>query len=70
MPLVIYAILAEQNIAKLFAAAMVPGIIAMIGYIIAIAIYVRVVPGQAPAGDEVRAEADDAVALAASCRSR
>ena len=29
VPLVIYAILAEQNIAKLFAAAMVPGIIAM-----------------------------------------
>jgi tripartite ATP-independent transporter DctM subunit len=54
VPLVIYAILAEQNIAKLFAAAMVPGIIAMIGYIIAIAIYVRVVPGQAPESDEVR----------------
>ena len=48
VPLVIYAILTEQNIAKLFAAAMVPGIIAMIGYIIAISIYVRVVPGQAP----------------------
>ncbi|MGZ5156589.1 MAG: TRAP transporter large permease [Caldimonas sp.] len=54
VPLVIYAILAEQNIAKLFAAAMVPGIIAMVGYIIAIAIYVRVVPGQAPDGDAVR----------------
>ena len=48
VPLVIYAILTEQNIAKLFAAAMVPGLIAMAGYIIAIAIYVRVVPGQAP----------------------
>jgi tripartite ATP-independent transporter DctM subunit len=51
VPLVIYAILAEQNIAKLFAAAMVPGLIAMLGYIVAIAIYVRVVPGQAPAHD-------------------
>jgi C4-dicarboxylate transporter, DctM subunit len=51
VPLVIYAILTEQNIAKLFAAAMVPGIIAMTGYIIAIAIYVRVVPGQAPVHD-------------------
>ena len=39
--LVIYAILAEQNISKLFAAAMIPGIIAMVGYMIAIAIYVR-----------------------------
>ena len=48
VPLVIYAILTEQNIAKLFAAAMVPGIIAMLGYLSAIAIYVRVVPGHAP----------------------
>src|SRR5574343_1058367 len=52
VPLVIYAILTEQNIAKLFAAAMVPGIIAMTGYIIAIAIYVRLVPGQAPEHDD------------------
>ena len=52
VPLVIYAILTEQNIAKLFAAAMVPGLIAMCGYMIAIAIYVRVVPGQAPEVDE------------------
>ncbi|MGE4243925.1 TRAP transporter large permease [Ramlibacter sp.] len=52
VPLVIYAILAEQNIAKLFAAAMVPGIIAMVGYMIAIAVYVRLVPGHAPEHDE------------------
>ncbi len=52
VPLVIYAILTEQNIAKLFAAAMVPGLIAMLGYMVAIAIYVRVVPGQAPEHDE------------------
>jgi len=51
VPLVIYAILTEQNIAKLFAAAMVPGILAMVGYMIAIAIYVRLVPGQAPEPD-------------------
>jgi C4-dicarboxylate transporter, DctM subunit len=51
VPLVIYAILAEQNIAKLFAAAMIPGLIAMTGYVIAIAIYVRVVPGHAPEND-------------------
>ncbi len=48
VPLVVYAILTEQNIAKLFAAAMVPGVIAMIGYITAIAIYVRLVPTQVP----------------------
>ena len=52
VPLVIYAILAEQNIAKLFAAAMVPGLIAMAGYMVAIAIYVRLVPGQAPEHDD------------------
>ena len=46
--LIIYAILTEQNIAKLFAAAFVPGIVAMVGYLIAIAVYVRVVPGHAP----------------------
>jgi C4-dicarboxylate transporter, DctM subunit len=45
--LIIYALLAEQSIAKLFAAAVIPGIIAAIGYMAAIAIYVRVVPGHA-----------------------
>ncbi|MEO1292173.1 MAG: TRAP transporter large permease [Pseudomonadota bacterium] len=42
--LVIYAILTEQNIAKLFLAALVPGIIAALGYMIAIGIYVRIHP--------------------------
>jgi tripartite ATP-independent transporter DctM subunit len=46
--LVVYAILTEQNIAKLFAAAIVPGLIAAAGYVAAIAIYVRLVPGHAP----------------------
>ena len=52
--LVIYAILTEQNISKLFAAAVVPGLIALAGYMIAVAIYVRVVPGQAPDVDPDR----------------
>jgi tripartite ATP-independent transporter DctM subunit len=52
--LVIYAILTEQNITKLFAAAVVPGIIALIGYLSAVAIFVRVVPGQAPEVDPNR----------------
>ncbi len=42
--LVIYAVLAEQNIAKLFVAAFVPGVLAAIGYIIVIAVYVRIWP--------------------------
>lgn len=45
--LVIYAILTEQNIAKLFVAAVVPGILAAVGYMLAIAVYVRLVPGSA-----------------------
>jgi tripartite ATP-independent transporter DctM subunit len=52
--LVIYAILTEQNISKLFAAAVVPGIIAMVGYMVAVAVYVRLVPGQAPEVDQDR----------------
>lgn len=54
--LVVYAILAEQNIAKLFAAALVPGIIALAGYLIAIGVYVRVVPGHAPERDQASRE--------------
>lgn len=57
VPLVIYAILAEQNIAKLFAAALVPGIIAMLGYMVAIAMYVRLVPGHAPPVDANQGQA-------------
>jgi tripartite ATP-independent transporter DctM subunit len=49
VPLVVYAILTEQNIAKLFLAAFVPGIIAMIFYCIVIAIYVRIYPDHGPA---------------------
>ena len=44
VPLVVYAILTEQNIGKLFAAAMVPGLIATLGYLVVIAIYCRLRP--------------------------
>ena len=63
VPLVIYAILTEQNIAKLFAAAMVPGVIALLGYIATIAIYVRLVPGQAPDVDGDREKVSPRLAL-------
>ncbi|MEM7058562.1 MAG: TRAP transporter large permease [Pseudomonadota bacterium] len=62
--LVIYAILTEQNIAKLFLAAFIPGILAAIGYMIAISVYVRINPGSAgtrprvPYGERVRAMID------------
>ena len=50
--LVVYAILAEQNIAKLFMAAFVPGIIAALGYMLAIGdlrpAEARIGPGRRP----------------------
>lgn len=42
--LVIFAVLTEQNIAKLFMAAFIPGLLAAVGYAIVIMIYVRVSP--------------------------
>ncbi len=44
VPLVVYAILTEQNIGKLFAAAMVPGILAVVGYIAVIMLVCRFKP--------------------------
>jgi tripartite ATP-independent transporter DctM subunit len=65
VPLVVYAILTEQNIAKLFAAAMLPGLIAMLGYMGAIAVFVRLVPGHAPArGREPRLAAGSLAGIA------
>jgi tripartite ATP-independent transporter DctM subunit len=49
VPLVVYAILTEQNIGKLFAAAMVPGLLAMLGYIVVVGIVCRLQPHRAPA---------------------
>ncbi len=59
--LVVYAILAEENIEKLFTAAFIPGILAMLGYMITVAIYTRLVPGSGnalprmPYRDRIRA---------------
>jgi tripartite ATP-independent transporter DctM subunit len=49
VPLVVYAILTEQNIAKLFLAAFIPGIIATLGYCLAIAVVVARRPDLGPA---------------------
>jgi C4-dicarboxylate transporter DctM subunit len=46
--LIIYSILTEQNIAKMFLAAFIPGILAALGYILTIAIYVRFVKDSGP----------------------
>jgi C4-dicarboxylate transporter, DctM subunit len=50
IPLIIYAIMVEGNIVQLFQAAFVPGLLAAIGYVIVIAIVVRVDPAAGPAG--------------------
>jgi len=47
--LVVYAILTEQSIGKLFLAAMAPGVLAALGYMLAIAIVVRFDPKAGPA---------------------
>jgi tripartite ATP-independent transporter DctM subunit len=46
--LMVYAILTEQNITKMFLAAYIPALIAAVGYLIAIAVIVRIYPEQAP----------------------
>ncbi len=51
--LMVYAILTEQNITKMFLAAYVPALIAAVGYILAIAVIVRLHPQQAPAAERV-----------------
>ena len=48
VPLVVYAILTEQNIAKLCAAAIVPGLLAMFGYVMVVWLFARAKPEQAP----------------------
>jgi len=55
--LIIYAVMVEANIVALFQAGLVPGLLATAGYLIAIAIVVRVVPAAGPAGERApRAE--------------
>ncbi|GAA0310136.1 TRAP transporter large permease [Rhodovulum strictum] len=46
--LIIYALLTEQNIVKLFLAATIPGTLAVIGFMLAIAIWVRLFPAEGP----------------------
>jgi C4-dicarboxylate transporter DctM subunit len=53
VPLVIYAILTQESIGKLFMAAVLPGIIAMIGYMIVVRLFVAFKPESAPAGPVV-----------------
>ena len=53
VPLVIYAILTQESIGKLFMAAILPGIIAMLGYMLVIKIWVTLKPEIGPAGERM-----------------
>ena len=46
--LVIYAIYTEMSIGTLFVAAVIPGLLATIGYMLVVNLYARLVPGAAP----------------------
>src|SRR5882724_10094485 len=51
--LIVYAIIVEANVVTLFAAALIPGLLAVLFFIVTVAIYVRVVPDAGPAGQPV-----------------
>ena len=53
VPLVIYAVLTQESIGKLFMAAIIPGLIAMLGYMLVIRIVVAINPAAGPAGARV-----------------
>jgi C4-dicarboxylate transporter, DctM subunit len=52
IPLIFYALLTEQSIGQLFIAAVIPAVIAVVFYLAAISLTVRLVPGAAPAKQE------------------
>jgi tripartite ATP-independent transporter DctM subunit len=52
VPLVIYAVLTQESIGKLFVAAVIPGLIAMVGYMVVIRIIVTLNPNAGPAGEK------------------
>jgi tripartite ATP-independent transporter DctM subunit len=54
--LVVYAIVVEASIIDMFVAAFIPGLIAVLLFLVTIAIYVRVRPDAGPPGDRVSRE--------------
>ena len=60
--LAVYAILTQQDIGKLFMAGIVPGLLAMLMYVLTIVVIVRVKPGWLPRG-EARAWSERAAEL-------
>lgn len=62
--LIVYAIIVEVNIVTMFAAALVPGILATLMFVGTVALYVRLVPGSGPTGAPVPREELIAASLA------
>jgi TRAP-type C4-dicarboxylate transport system permease large subunit len=56
VPLVIYAVIVEASIIEMFQAAIVPGLIAVAGFIAVIALLVRLRPDRAPVGEPMSAD--------------
>ncbi|MGO4835552.1 TRAP transporter large permease, partial [Rhizobiaceae sp. 2RAB30] len=54
--LIVYAIMVEANVVTLFAAALIPGILATLLFMLTVAIYVRLAPGSGPEGKAVPRE--------------
>lgn len=53
IPLVIYAVLTQESIGKLFMAAVIPGLLAVLGYMMVIRLLVTLNPASGPAGPRV-----------------
>jgi tripartite ATP-independent transporter DctM subunit len=51
--LIVYAIIVVANVVTMFAAALIPGILAMLLFMLTVAVYVRLVPGSGPTGEAV-----------------
>lgn len=57
VPLLLFGIIAEQDIGRLFIAGVVPGLLLLMLFIVAVAISVRLFPGSNPSQEETQADA-------------
>lgn len=53
--LIVYAIIVEVNIVTMFAAALIPGLLALVLFLVTVALYVQFVPDAGPKGSPVNA---------------